>query len=248
MVYAAAFPWQKQAAWHKALCGPARLGARISAGKSQLCNRPRAALQDVPGGGRCPERTGLDQKRSEVACGYAPSLRHRERRPLQNIKPQIAASRTPFSPALHLTMRRACAAEFQARSPASGSPQHWAAGGSAGPAPGAQHTAGKPSPRWPRTRTAGALRRRCRLARRQGSPARRQRGCPGGAGRWPRGATIYSAGSSPGLGRLVLPRLPGVRLASSRRPRVLWGTGAGRSQRFEGRAGKSSRSPVRGQS
>lgn len=198
----------------------ARLGARISAGKSQLCSRPRAALQDVPGGGRCPERTGLDHKRSQVACGYAPSLRHRERRPRQNMEPQTAASRAPLSPALHLTMRRACAAALRARSPASGPPQQRAAGGSAGPAPGSLHTAGKPSPRRPRTRTAGALRRRCRLARRQGSPARRQRGCPGGAGRQPRGATIYSAGSSPGLGRPVLPRLPGVRLASSRRPRV----------------------------
>lgn len=109
----------------------------------------------------------------------------------------------PASPALHLTMGRPCAADLQARSPASGPPKHRAADDSSNPAPGAPHTAGKPSPRWPRTRTAAALRRRCCLARRQGSPARRQRGCPGGAGRRPRRAIIYSAGGSPGLGSVV---------------------------------------------
>lgn len=207
MVYTAAFPRQKKAPWQKSAVWP-----------GPEPGFPRRRASSATDGewrrGRCPEAGGAPNERGKTErgtespavrlrlCGRTWSRRRRRSGP-------------PASPALHPTMGRPCAAELPARSATPGPQPPWAAGDSSGPAPAAPRTAGKPSPRWPRTRTAVALRRRCRLARRQGSPALRQWGCPGGAGRRPRRATIYSAGGSPGPGS-VLPRLLGLRGASRR--------------------------------
>lgn len=142
----------------------------------------------APRPGRCPERAGPAGGRAVAggkgACPPPPSRRRRERRPRRSRQPP-PASRHPgklrAAAEQGWPWPRGAAGPAQAgrgrRAPA-GAPAGAAQPATAAPgaAHGAPRTAGKPSPRRPRTRTAAALRRRCRLARSQGSPAPRRAG------------------------------------------------------------------------